>query len=321
MRKNWMRAAAVFSAIAVLVAMVGCSDAGDGATPDPEAKGTIVVGSKIDVEGPVLGYIIAGALEDAGYTVTDRMRTGATDVVRKALLAGDIDIYPEYTANGLTVFHRDAGWDPAILKDADATFEEAKKLDEPDGVVWLAAAPANNTWAVAVPRTFAEQNSIETLADWAAYINGGGTVKIAGSQEFFDRADAFKAFEKEYGFTLKPEQKVALATGDTAVTEKAASDGTDGVNAAMAYGTDGTIAAYDLVVLGDPKGVQPIYQPAPTVRKEIADEFTDLGDILDPVFAKLDLETLQELNKQAAVDGTAPSEIAQEWLRAEGFIE
>ncbi|MDH4139690.1 MAG: hypothetical protein OEV43_03880 [Coriobacteriia bacterium] len=145
-------------------------------------------------------------------------------------------------------------------------------------------------------------------------------VKVVGSQEFFDRADAMPAFEEAYGFELADEQKIALATGDTAVTEKAAAEGTDGANAAMAYGTDGTIAALDLVVLGDPKGVQPIYQPAPIFRKAIIDEYPQIPMLLEPAFAMLDLQVLQSLNAKVAIEGTDPGAVAQEWLESEGFL-
>ncbi|MFU8890770.1 MAG: glycine betaine ABC transporter substrate-binding protein [Anaerosomatales bacterium] len=299
--------------------LVGCGGDGDGPA---ELKGPITIGSKIDVEGPVLGYVMAAVLEDAGFEVVDRMRTGATDVVRRALLAGEIDAYPEYTANALTVFYADEQIDPAILQDAAATYEEAARLDlENENIVWLAPAPANNTWAVAVPRALAEDNAIGTLEDWAAYINDGGDVKVAGSQEFFDRDDAMPGFEAAYGFSLSAAQKVSLATGDTAVTARAAAEGTDGVNAAMVYGTDGTIAALDLFVLGDPLGVQPIYQPAPIFRAEVIDEYPEIVDLLEPVFARLDLETLQALNAQVALEGQDAQGVAESWLSAEGFIE
>ncbi|MDT8434306.1 MAG: glycine betaine ABC transporter substrate-binding protein [Anaerosomatales bacterium] len=301
------------------VLLVGCGGDGDGPA---ELKGPITIGSKIDVEGPVLGYVMAAVLEDAGFEVVDRMRTGATDVVRRALLAGEIDAYPEYTANALTVFYADEQIDPAILQDAAATYEEAARLDlENENIVWLAPAPANNTWAVAVPRALAEDNAIGTLEDWAAYINDGGDVKVAGSQEFFDRDDAMPGFEAAYGFSLSAAQKVSLATGDTAVTARAAAEGTDGVNAAMVYGTDGTIAALDLFVLGDPLGVQPIYQPAPIFRAEVIDEYPEIADLLEPVFARLDLETLQALNAQVALEGQDAQGVAESWLSAEGFIE
>lgn len=315
---------AVLLALAVAATFaVGCSsDSGNGAKPAEEAKGPIVVGSKIDIEGPVLGQIMIKMLEAEGFRVEDRTRTGTTEVVRSALLAGEIDAYPEYTANALTVFYADQEIDPAILQDATATYEKAAELDLAGAdIVWLAPAPANNTWAVAVPSAFAEENELKTLADWGAYIAGGGEVKVVGSQEFFERPDAMPGFEKAYGFMLKPAQKIILATGDTGVTEKAAAEGTDGANAGMAYGTDGTIAALDLFVLDDPKGVQPIYQPAPIFRKEVIDAYPEIADILDPVFARLDLATLQDLNKQVAVDGKDASVIAEEWLASQGFLK
>ncbi len=308
--------------VATMVAGCSSSDTGDTTTDIPTTeKGTIVIGSKIDVEGPILGQLIIKVLEEDGFTVEDQTRTGATEVVRNALLTGEIDAYPEYTANALTVFYGDMEIDPAILKDAQATYEKAAELDlAGENIVWLEPAPANNTWAVAIPRALADSEGIATLEDWAAYINGGGDVKIVGSQEFFDRPDAFPGFEKAYGFSLASDQKVALATGDTAVTEKAAAEGTDNANAAMAYGTDGTIAALDLVVLDDPLGVQPIYQPAPTFRAEIIDMYPEIADLLGPVFMKLDVETLQSLNAQVAIDGMDASDVAEQWLVDNGFI-
>lgn len=329
MRQNRKGTAAVFAAVAATLAftivLAGCSTASNGPAGTPTStpaasKGTIRVGSKIDVEGPLLGQVIIAVLEKNGFTVEDKTRTGATDVVRKALLSDQIDIYPEYTANGVLVFLKDQKIDPAVLKDATQTYDTVKQLDaQVNGVVWLQPAPANNTWAVAVPRAFATANSIASMTDWAAYVNSGKTVKIVGSQEFFTSAAAMPSFEKAYGFKLKSSQIVALATGDTAVTEKAAAQGTNGANAAMAYGTDGTIAALDLVVLSDPLAAQPVYQPAPTVSKATFDKYPELATILDPVFAKLDLETLQKLNGQIAL-GMDAKAVAKDWLTSQGFL-
>lgn len=315
--RNLLIAAVVFALVAALV--VGC-----GPAEEPDANGdetvaptgTVTIGSKFDTEGPILGYIMIALLEDAGFDVVDRTRTGATDVTRRALLAGEIDAYPEYTANALTVFYADEDIDPAILRDAEATFEAAAVLDrENEDIVWLRPAPANNTWAIAIPRSFSEGSAIYSLEDLAVHVNGNGELRLAGSQEFFDRPDAMPAFEAAYGFELAPDQRVALATGDTAVTAKAAADGTDGVNAAMVYGTDGTIAALDLVVLADPLGVQPIYQPAPTFRAEVIDAFPQIPDILEPAFALLDLEALQRLNAEVALEGQDARDVAEAWLR------
>ena len=327
MRKNWKGAAAVFAAVAVVVALValsGCSS-GTGASTPPSTtateKGPIVVGSKIDGEGSLLGQIILQTLEANGFKVTDKTRTGATKVVRQALVDGQIDVYPEYTANGVLVFHSDIKVDPTVLQSAEKTYETAKSEDATAGIDWLKPAPANNTWAVAVPKQFATTNNLKSLEDLAAFVNKGGVIKVVGSQEFFTSDVAFPAFEKAYGFALRPDQKIALATGDTAVTEKAAAQGSQGANAAMAYGTDGTISALDLVVLTDPKGAQPIYQPSPTFRTEVTKKYPEIAGILGPVFAKLDLATLQSLNKQIAVDGKDAKTVAAEWLKTNGFVK
>ena len=323
MRRYMKRTATAFAALTIAVALVACSTtATPSATGTGTPKGPIRVGSKIDVEGPILGQIIIAMLEKNGFTVEDKTRTGATDVVRKALLSGQIDIYPEYTANGVLVFLKDQKIDPAVLKDATKTYDTVKQLDlQVNGIVWLQPAPANNTWAVAVPAAFSAANNIKTMADWAAYINKGGNVKIVGSQEFFTSAAAMPAFEKAYGFTLSKNQIVALGTGDTAVTEKAASQGTSGANAAMAYGTDGTIAALNLVVLSDPLAAQPVYQPAPTATKAIVAKYPEIATILDPVFKALTLETLQKLNGQVAIDGKDAKTVAADWLLAQGFLK
>ena len=114
----------------------------------------------------------------------------------------------------------------------------------------------------------AEKNKLTSLADLSRYLKDGGTFKLAASAEFIERADALPAFEKACGFKLGQDQLLSLAGGDTAVTIAAAQQ-TSGVNAAMAYGTDGPVAALGLQTLSDPQGVQPIYAPAPVVRESV----------------------------------------------------
>jgi osmoprotectant transport system substrate-binding protein len=329
MRKHWKGAAAVFAAFAVVAMLLSaCSSStppasttGSTSAAPAAEKGPIRVGSKIDGEGALLGQIILQTLQANGFAVEDKTRTGATKVVRQALIDGQIDAYPEYTANAVLVFHSDIKVDPAVLQSAEQTYQTAKSEEASIGIDWLTPAPANNTWAVAVPKAFADTNKLVSLQDLAAYINKGGNFKIVGSQEFFTSDVAFPAFEKAYGFKLKPAQEVALATGDTAVTEKAAAQGSQGANAAMAYGTDGTISALNLVVLTDPKGAQPIYQPAPIFRADITKKYPEIASILDPVFAKLDLATLQALNKSVAVDGKDAKTVAADWLKTNGFVK
>jgi osmoprotectant transport system substrate-binding protein len=280
---------------------------------------SITVGSKIDTEGSVLAQIIRLVLEADGFTVEDRSGFGTTSVVREALLAGEIDIYPEYTGSALT-FYPDADVAEDLSTDPDALYETVKELDAGVGVTDLGRSPANNTWAIAVPQTLAEENGLESLADLAAYISDGGEFKLAASQEFVDRPDALPAFEETYGFDVSDDQLVILAGGNTTQTETAAANGTDGVNAAMAYGTDGTIAALGLVTLSDPENAVAIYQPFPAVRTEVAEQYPQLAELLDPVFATLDETVLQDLNGRVAVDGENPADVAQSYLEEAGLL-
>jgi osmoprotectant transport system substrate-binding protein len=289
-----------------------------GKTAGEAQKGTVIVASKIDTEGALLGQMIVHLLRAAGFDAVDRTEFGTTDVIRKAIVSGEIDIYPEYTGNGGFFFD---DTDPAVWKNAKTGYETVKKLDlERNGIAWLAPASANNTWAIAIRADLAKSRNIRTLDDFGRYVSGGGRVKLAGSEEFATRPDALPAFEKAYGFKLSKDQLLVFAGGNTAQTEKAAAEGTDGVNAAMAYGTDGQLAALGLVVLEDTKGVQPVYEPAPVIRAELLKRHPEIEAILKPAFRSLDLVTLQTLNSKIAVEGGVASEVALEYLKSKKLL-
>ncbi|MEO5755394.1 MAG: glycine betaine ABC transporter substrate-binding protein, partial [Mesorhizobium sp.] len=211
------------------------------------ANAQVVVSSKIDTEGGVLGNIIQLVLNANNIKTTDRIQLGGTPVVRKAITAGEIDIYPEYTGNAAFFFEKA---DDPVWKDAAKAYEAAKKLDyDANKIVWLSPSPANNTWAIALRKEVAETNKLATLSDFGKYVAGGGQVVLAASAEFVNSAAALPAFQTTYGFKLKPEQLITLSGGDTAATIGAAANQTSGANAAMVYGTDGGIAPSGLVVL------------------------------------------------------------------------
>ncbi|MER9522002.1 ABC transporter substrate-binding protein [Mesorhizobium sp. M0292] len=283
------------------------------------ANAQVVVSSKIDTEGGVLGNIIQLVLNANNIKTTDRIQLGGTPVVRKAITAGEIDIYPEYTGNAAFFFEKA---DDPVWKDAAKAYETAKKLDyDANKIVWLSPSPANNTWAIALRKEVAETNKLATLTDFGKYVAGGGTVVLAASAEFVNSAAALPAFQTTYGFTLKPEQLITLSGGDTAATIGAAANQTNGANAAMVYGTDGGIAPSGLVVLADDKGVQPVYQPAPIIREAVLKEHPEIETLLKPVFAKLDLVTLQELNGRVQVGGEPVKGVAEDFLKKDGFLK
>jgi len=284
-----------------------------------QANGPVRVGSKIDTEGKLLGNIMVLALEANGIKTENKVSLGNTKIVRTALVAGEIDIYPEYTGNG--AFMLGAEKSPA-WKDLRAGYELAKKMDfEKNKIVWLEPANANNTWAIAVRKDLATANQLRSMDDLGRYIAKGGTFKLAASAEFMERTDAMPAFQAAYGFKLRADQALVLAGGDTAATIKAAAEKTSGVNAAMAYGTDGPLAALGLLVMEDPKGVQPVYAPAPLVREEVLKRHPAIATILAPIFKSLDTPTLQMLNARIQLEGQDPRKVASGYLQSKGFLK
>jgi osmoprotectant transport system substrate-binding protein len=283
------------------------------------ASADVVVSSKIDTEGSVLGNLILLTLEANGIKTQDRIQLGPTQVVRGAITSGQIDIYPEYTGNAAFFFNKA---DDPLWKDAAAGYAEAKKLDyDANKIVWLAPAPANNTWAIGLRKDVAAPNKLVTLSDFGKWVAGGGKVKLAASAEFVNSAAALPAFQTAYGFKMTSDQLIILSGGDTAATIKAAADQTSGVNAAMVYGTDGGIAASGLVVLTDDKGVQPVYAPAPIIREEVLKANPSIPALLAPVFATLDLVTLQTLNAKVQVEGIAARSVASDYLKSKGLLK
>ena len=283
-----------------------------------QTRDKVVVASKIDTEGALLGNLIVIALERAGVPVENRLQLGPTKIVRTALVAGEIDLYPEYTGNGAFFFNKEN--DPA-WKQAQSAYDLVKKLDlEANKLVWLDRAPANNTWLIAVRGDLARRERLATMDDFAQIAKRPGAIKLAGSAEFVESPAALPSFERTYGFTLPRDQIVVLPGGDTAVTMRAAAQQVSGVNAAMVYGTDGAIAALDLVAMEDTRGAQIVYEPAPVVRAAVLEKYPAIAPTLSRIFATLSLNQLQALNAQVAVEGQQPKDVALRYLQQKSLI-
>jgi osmoprotectant transport system substrate-binding protein len=289
------------------------------AVPMPgRAADSVVVSSKIDTEGALLGSMILVLLRHHGIEARNRLQLGPTEIVRHAILAGEIDLYPEYTGNGAYFFKREA--DPA-WRDAARGYDTVKALDRAaNDLIWLGAAPANNTWAIALRGDVASAQHLESLEDFARYVDAGGAVRLAASAEFVNAPGGLMSFEKQYGFRLRRDQLLTLAGGNTAATIRAAAENISRVNAAMAYGTDGALSVLGLVALADDRGAQMVYRPAPVVRGVVLKAHPEIEAILDPVFASLTLEKLQSLNAKISVEGLDAEKVASDYLAASSFL-
>jgi len=284
----------------------------------PRAQEAVRVASKLDTESSLLGAMILLVLDAGGIKTVNKLQLGPTNILRSAIIAGEIDIYPEYTGNGAVFYSDDE--DPA-WKDARAGYDKVRALDLANHqLVWLQPAPADNSWVIAVPRAAAAAEHLATMVDFAAWVRRSGAVKLAASAEFVESPAALPAFERTYDFRLGPSALLVLAGGDTAVCLRAAAERISGVTAAMAYGTDGALAALDLVVLSDPRRAQVIYAPAPVVRGAVLERHPAIGQRLAAVFGTLDAPTLRRLNARIAVEGEVARSVAADYLGAHSLL-
>jgi osmoprotectant transport system substrate-binding protein len=271
--------------------------------------GPVVIGSKNFTEQLILGEMYAQLLEAAGIEVERSLNLGGTAVAHEALLAGEIDMYPEYTGTGLlTILEMDT------MSDPDEVFDVVKEAyAEQFDLVWLDQAPMNNTQALAVKREFSEENDLTTISEMVAM---AGDLRLAAVPDFPERPDGLVGLKEVYAdfdfkevIILDPGLKYQALINDDA-------------EVVVAFGTDGQIAGYDLVVLEDDKGLWPPYHVAPVIRQDTLDAYPQIADILNELAPLLTSEVMADLNWQ--VDGDAamePEDVAREFLTENGLLD
>jgi osmoprotectant transport system substrate-binding protein len=284
----------------------------------PSLQAAVVVSSKLSSESAMIGHMIRLLLNADGIATVDRMTLGATPVVRKALLSGEVDIYVEYTGNAGFFFN--VASDPA-WKDLQQGYQLGARLDyAANHIVWLTPANASNSWALAVRRDVATANNLKTMTDFGRWVAGGGKVVLACSAEFAN-AGTLRSLEKTYGFTMQSAQLIVLAGGETSATIGAAAARTNGTNTAMVYGTDGGIDAANLLILEDDRHDQPIYAPVPIIREAVLAANPQIAQLVKPLMQSFTREILQRLNARVQIDGESAQSVAEEYLRTRGLLK
>lgn len=174
--------------------------------------------------------------------------------------------------------------------------------------------------ALAVRQEIAEPNNLKTMSDFGQYVSKGGDIKLAASAEFVSTPAVLPAFQKTYDFELKESQLLVLSGGNTAATIRAAALQTDKTNTAMVYGTDGAIASVGLVVMEDDKGVQPVYAPTPVIRESVLSAHPQIDDILNPIFASLDLNTCKASTAELQLVVKVPARLRKTTYKQTGSL-
>jgi osmoprotectant transport system substrate-binding protein len=299
----------VLPLVALLTALtvIACTGGGGGSGGD-SLGAPIKVGSKDFTEQFILGEMYALVLENAGFQVERKLNLGGAPVAQAGLVSGEIDLYPEYTGTGLlTVLKLPAESDRQVVYD-----RVASEYKQRYNLVWLEPAPMNNMQALAMTEERAQATAIKTISDMAAKAS---ELTMIGPPEFVQREDGLLGLQAAYdNFKLKEYKAV-----DSGLRYKGLVDGEADV--AVAYGTDGEISAFKLVVLEDDKKLFPPCQVAPVVRQEALDAHAGLADALNALAPKLTNEVMQRLNYEVSGNQREPEDVAKEFLTQEGLIK
>jgi glycine betaine/choline ABC-type transport system substrate-binding protein/ABC-type proline/glycine betaine transport system permease subunit len=280
------------------------SDPANGSTP------TLVVGSKNFTEEFILGQIYSQALKAAGFKVKNQFNLGSEQVALKAVKAGRVGMYPEYTGTVLTSFCKVAT--DKVPTDPDKAYAEAKACMAKQGIEALPRTPYTNSNGFAVTQDTAEKlGGVTKLSDLKGKSQN---LTISGPPECQQRTDCLLGLEKVYGLKFKKFLSIDLAkrhevlkSGQTDVGE--------------VFTTDGQIKAENFVLLQDDKQLFPPYNATLLVRKDVADKAgPNFAKVITLVQGGLTTEVMQELNSRVDLDKETPAAVAKEYLQESGYI-
>jgi osmoprotectant transport system substrate-binding protein len=267
------------------------------------AKPHLTVGGKLDTEAQLLTKLYVLVLRRAGFDVTEKSKLGTNDIVHNAIISGQIDLYPEFTATGLArlglkTTHNDER-DYALVK---AGYEKRFQI------TWLAMSPLNDTYGICTTQARAAKlgATVSGLAKAAT------TLTAAAPPDATSDPNVLPGMKAAYGFTFG---KVTVL--DEALTFPAVQQGKADVN--VCYTTSALIAKNHFVLLQDDHHLFPIYHPAPIVRDATLAKAPEIATVLNRLAPKLTTEVSQQLQLQV-VDGASVTDAATMWLKTAGLL-
>ena len=272
-----------------------------------EDRPPIVVASKPFAESYLLAEVFAQLLEANGYTVDRRPGLGMTDLVMRALLRGDIDVYPEYTGTGLAAVLGETaqGGSAAVFRRVSGEYEARW------GLHWLPPLGFENTYAIALSREAADSLGISTLSGLAEF-----APELAGgfSPDFLGRADGLDGLAAAYGIEFRETRSLLQAVKYQALEAGA-------VDVIDAYSTDGRISRYDLTVMADDLGFFPPYDAAPLLSRSFYEERPGAVLVLNRLAGRIDVAVIRRANERVEVEGVAIADAARELLGVVGLTD
>jgi len=287
-----LAAASVLFALLLLV-VVGRAI---GSGPD-----RVVVASKNFTEQVILGELLSQVLERDGIDVTRKLNLGGTFICDRALRAGDVDVYAEYTGTALTAIFKDT-----VKRAREEVLNTTRARYADAGVTVLPPLGFDNTFAILVRRADAEKLGLKTIGDLrqvpASWQPGFGF-------EFLERQDGYRGLTAAYGLSFARQPRAmdlslmyrALAAGD--------------VDVIAGDATSALIDALDLAMLRDDRGYFPPYDAIAVVRTATLLRRPEVRRALERLAGRVKVEDMRSMNRAVDVDRRNPADVVRDFLK------
>ncbi|HEX4643908.1 MAG TPA: glycine betaine ABC transporter substrate-binding protein [Candidatus Acidoferrales bacterium] len=268
---------------------------------------TIVVGSKNFTEQIVLGELFAQQIEaHSALRVERRLNLGGTFICHDALVAGKIDLYPEYTGTSLTAVLKDPPQnDPvAVLRRVQEEYRARFHMEV------MPPLGFNNTFAMIVRGDDAGNLHLRTISDVAAY---APKWRAGFGYEFMERPDGYRGWVAAYGLHFAGAPRIL----DLGLLYRALAD--KQVDLVAGNSTDGTIESLHMVVLEDDRHYFPPYEAVPLVRSDTLEKHPEVREAIGALAGKISVGEMRAMNY--AVDGEHrdPADVVRAFRQSRGL--
>ncbi len=268
---------------------------------------SVVVGSKNFTEQVILGEILAQMLEARDVRVDRRLNLGGSFICHRALLAGDLDVYVEYSGTALTAILKEP-----VVHDPAVVLRRVRELYRSRfGLEWSEPFGFNNTFAIAMLPQEAERLGIHEISDLKKYES---VLRPGAGHEFLEREDGFRGLVAAYDLDFShPPRGLELGLIYRALTEGQ-------VDFVVGSETDGLIDKFNLVVLEDDRSFFPPYDAAAVYRPQTAERVPELGAVLRVLEGGIDERTMRRLNREVDDRGRGAAEVVRSFLAERGWL-
>ena len=289
--------------VPLILAACGSSGTTTGNGTPSNSSITITVGSKLDTEGQLIGEMYVLLLKKAGYNVVSKLALGTNAVVFNAISSGAIDIYPEFTATGLTKLGDTSSGNP------QQDYQTVKQgFESKYHITWLDVSPLNDTYGVCTTKTEAQKLGATKISDLASQAS---KLTIATPPDGVQYGvDVIKSV---YGFSFSK----VVTYNEEGLTFPAVTTGAQNLN--ICYTTAALIAKDNFVLLQDDKNAFPVYNPAPIVRDSTLQKAPGIATALNPLAPLLTTAVSQQLQAQV-VGGQTVQQVATAFLQSKGLL-